>query len=204
MNLKSEVTSYKGKICSQSTDFVWGDYVSDEAVDEVMNFFDTQTFLPYHKGQLMAEGNITVNKNFKDSEDLHVPWQAAIRHLETYVWALQGVLDKYMEKFPFCELSDFHIVEPLSIQRYQKGGGFKVWHTERSNCLPNNVFRHLVFMTYLNDVPDGGTEWYHQDLYVPAKRGYTVIWPSDWTHHHRGRVSNTAVKTIITGWFTFV
>ena len=58
-------------------------------------------------------------------------------------------------------------------------------------------------MTYMNDVPDGGTEWFHQDKYVPAQRGYTVIWPSDWTHFHRGRVSNTSEKYIITGWFSF-
>ena len=62
------------------------------------------------------------------------------------------------------------------MQHYPIGGGFKQWHTERSNSLPGNIYRHLVFMTYLNDVPDGGTEWYHQQRYVPAQRGYTVIW----------------------------
>ena len=58
-------------------------------------------------------------------------------------------------------------------------------------------------MTYLNDVPDGGTEWFHQSLYVPAQKGYTVIWPADWTHTHRGRPSPTTEKQILTGWFEF-
>ena len=90
------------------------------------------------------------------------------------------------------------------MQWYPKGGGFKQWHTERSNALPGSVYRHLVFMTYLNDVPDGGTEWYYQQKYVPAQRGYTVIWPADWTFHHRGRVSTDSEKMIITGWFNFI
>ena len=92
----------------------------------------------------------------------------------------------------------------MSMQHYEKGGGFKKWHTERINSLPGSVYRHLVFMTYLNDVPDGGTEWYHQDLYIPAKKGYTVVWPADWTHFHRGRVSETSEKKIITGWLSYV
>ena len=32
--------------------------------------------------------------------------------------------------------------------------------------------RHMVFMTYLNDVSDGGeTEFYHQDVKVKAEKG---------------------------------
>ena len=41
--------------------------------------------------------------------------------------------------------------------------------------------RHLVFMTYLNDVSDaGGTEFYHQGLVVQPVKGLTLLWPSDW------------------------
>ena len=132
------------------------------------------------------------------------PHQIALPHIQEYMQALQGVLDDYIQRFPFCNTSRFQIVEPLSMQSYPKGGGFKEWHTERLNSLPGTAFRHLVFMTYLNDVPDGGTEWYHQDKYVDAKKGYTVIWPADWTHFHRGRVSKEHEKKIITGWFAYV
>ena len=201
--MTEEITAYKGKLCTKESDFIWGDFISNEAVEEIVNFYRHQQFLPYIDGQLMEEGVVKTNKEHKDSRDLHVPFQVAVKHCEKYLLELQGVLNKYMDRFPFCELSDFRIVEPMSIQWYPKGGGFKLWHTERSNCLRSNVYRHLVFMTYLNDVPDGGTEWFHQDKYVPAQKGYTVIWPADWTHFHRGRVSHTSEKIIITGWFTF-
>jgi hypothetical protein len=59
-------------------------------------------------------------------------------------------------------------------------------------------------MTYLNDVHDGGeTEFLHQKVIVPARKGLTLIWPADWTHVHRGIVSPTEEKYIIGGWFNF-
>jgi hypothetical protein len=46
--------------------------------------------------------------------------------------------------------------------------------------------RHLVFMTYLNDVDDeGGTEFFHQKLVVQPRKGLTLVWPADWTFMHR-------------------
>jgi hypothetical protein len=52
-------------------------------------------------------------------------------------------------------------------------------------------------------VPDGGTEFYHQKLTVEAQKGKTLMWPADWTFTHRGVVSNTSDKYIITGWFSY-
>ena len=57
-------------------------------------------------------------------------------------------------------------------------------------------------MTYLNNVPDGGTEFLYQKITTPAKKGLTLIWPSDWTHTHRGQISNEHEKYIATGWYS--
>ena len=57
-------------------------------------------------------------------------------------------------------------------------------------------------MTYLNDVEDGGeTQWLYQGKLVKPKKGLTAIWPTDFTHTHRGVVSPTQRKTIVTGSF---
>ena len=204
MSIPDEIVIYKGNACEKRTDFIWGRQIDDEVCDNLLEFWDNQRFLPVVPGQVYREGDPTVDTDFKESMDMMVPHQIAMPHVQNYLQALQGVLDDYTRVFPFCNTSRFTIVEPLSFQCYPVGGGFKEWHTERLNALPGTAFRHLVFMTYLNDVPDGGTEWFHQDLYVPAKKGYTVIWPAEWTHFHRGRVSNTSEKKIITGWFTYV
>jgi hypothetical protein len=58
-------------------------------------------------------------------------------------------------------------------------------------------------MTYLNDVEDGGTEFKYQNIISPAKKGLTLLWPVDWTHTHKGQISKTKEKYIITGWLSF-
>ena len=96
-----------------------------------------------------------------------------------------------------------NIKEPINLQHYAPNEGFFDWHCERS-CHQSHQ-RALVFMTYLNDVNDGGeTEWYHQKLKVKAVKGKTVIWPTDFTHLHRGITSPTEHKYIATGWFSFL
>ena len=58
-------------------------------------------------------------------------------------------------------------------------------------------------MTYLNTIENGGTEFYHQNLKTECETGLTLIWPSAWTHIHRGIVSMKVDKYIITGWISF-
>ena len=58
-------------------------------------------------------------------------------------------------------------------------------------------------MTYLTDNPNGGTEFYFQDLYIPAEKGKTIIWPSEWMYTHKSRVDKMQEKMIITGWMEF-
>ena len=59
-------------------------------------------------------------------------------------------------------------------------------------------------MTFLNDINDGGeTEWFYQKIKVKPEKGLTLIWPTDWTYTHRGLVSKTETKYIITGWYDF-
>ena len=61
----------------------------------------------------------------------------------------------------------------------------------------------LVYMTYLNDVYEGGgTEWMHQKYISVARKGKNNS-ASDWTHTHRGVVAPKEDKYIITGWFSF-
>jgi hypothetical protein len=97
------------------------------------------------------------------------------------------------------------ISEYINIQYNPPGGGFKVWQTERCVADTLQSRRHLVFMTYLNDVTDeGGTEFMHQKITVHASKGKTLIWPVDWTHTHRGIVSPSQEKYVLTGWFSYM
>ena len=52
-------------------------------------------------------------------------------------------------------------------------------------------------------VTEGGTEFKYQKLKTDAKCGLTLIWPTDFTHMHRGVISKNETKYIITGWYGY-
>jgi len=142
-----------------------------------------------------------VDLSIKDSMDCKLLGDL----LKEYCSQLQTVVSKYIEIYPACNIyASWNIVEYVNVQHYGPNGGFKLWHAERGNLTYPTAARHLAFMTYLNDVTDqGGTEFMNQKLTVNAEKGKTVIWPCDWTHTHRGVVSPTQEKFIVTGWFSF-
>tara|TARA_R100001086_G_scaffold156554_1_gene83760 strand:+ start:1855 stop:2496 length:642 start_codon:yes stop_codon:yes gene_type:complete len=161
----------------------------------------------YHSDLLFkAEGRSggdaygTVQKNIKDSIDAELRNRPDIA--DDFTANLLAVLEKYKQKFPFANETATYVVDCLNIQKYpQKTGGYHAWHCERSEQNP----RHLVWMTYLNDIEEGGeTEFYYQKLKVKPRKGLTLIWPVDWTHTHRGNIAPNEEKMIITGWFSFL
>ena len=46
-------------------------------------------------------------------------------------------------------------------------------------------------------------DFWFQKLTSPAKKGLTLIWPADWTHLHKGQISQTDTKYILTGWLNY-
>ena len=100
-------------------------------------------------------------------------------------------------------LDPFEINFMFNIQRFLPGEGYHAFHCERASWDTRD--RVGVWMIYLNDVHDRGwTEFIYQQHFEEAKVGKIVCWPSDWTHTHRGIISPTETKYILTGWFTFV
>ena len=113
---------------------------------------------------------------------------------------------KYIKEYPrvIGEKVTFDVREPTNLQYYPAGGGFKTYHCERSSEEEPQSSRLLVFMTYLNTVTDeGGTHFIHQNKTINAVKGKTVIWPCDWPWTHKGIISPTQEKYIMTGWYSF-
>lgn len=148
-------------------------------------------------------GTVQVDKSIKNSTDVYLDDGDLANK---YCIELQNALDSYIKEYQFCsEYSKFGLTEKINIQHYLPGQGFYKWHCERTGMKMPEAARHLVFMTYLNDVNDGGeTEFMYQKIKVKPQKGLTLIFPADWTHTHRGITSNTEEKYIITGWFNFI
>ena len=125
--------------------------------------------------------------------------------LEQLVVILQKNQSNYIDRhsIAFSKLDPFDISPLFNMQKYEPGQGFHGWHCERASLPYCN--RVLVWMVYLNTVKDRGeTEFYYQHHFESAVEGKLVIWPSDWTHLHRGVPSPTETKYVLTGWFTHI
>ena len=124
---------------------------------------------------------------------------------EKYRWPefqaeLNGFIDQYLEKYRFFEYGGMFTSRHLpQIQWYKPGEGYHKWHIDGAQM--NSCDRAMVYMTYLNDVTEGGgTMFYHQNVTTKAVKGKTLIFPAGYTHLHKGEISKTQHKYIITGW----
>ena len=146
-----------------------------------------------------------IDKNVKDSIDVIFHNTSKNESIQKYFNEISSFAQQYMHKYKI--ISNLNTEYGNNIQYYPPGGGYKDWHYERTGI--NNGFhiishRQLVYMTYLNDVNDGGeTEFMYQKIKFKPKKGLTLIWPTDFTHYHRGIPSPTQYKYITTGWFVF-
>jgi hypothetical protein len=185
---------------NETHSFIAGWYHEDTSIcNDLIHYFDIAEHRGPGKSYFGNERVVDLSK--KHSFDCII---TDINMRNRYTNYLQQFVNLYIKKYPWCNgYEPWTIVEDILIQHYPPGGAFFSWHTERGNM--NVLDRHLVFMTYLNDVSDQGeTEFYHQNIKVKPEKGLTLIWPADWTFTHRGIPSPSQEKYIVTGWFNFV
>lgn len=198
----------KVEINSCPVNFMGAWFIENLSVcDDLIQFFkdNAQMQRPGEAGDPTSFGP-RVMPSIKDSVDIFFYPDNSFPAWRNYIKELEKCIDAYVADYPKSSLTDrWGLYEATNLQFYPPGGGYKAWHSERVCSAEPYSLRHLVFMTYLNDVTDAGeTEFYHQRLKVRAKKGLTLIWPADWTHFHRGIPSPTQEKYIITGWLSFL
>ncbi len=183
---------------------IGGWFMPENLCDDIIKYYNSNKDLQY-KGVAGSGGggkphSNEANLDTKDSMDMMIYEDNISEPFNSYRILLQECLDNYIEKYEDVNNNRrFNINEPYNIQYYKIGGGFKKWHFENAGRRD----RLLAFMTYLNNIEDGGTEFKYQGLTTPAKKGLTLIWPANWTHTHRGQISKTKEKYIVTGWYSF-
>jgi hypothetical protein len=178
-------------------------YQIDHALcDRIINFYNKNKRFA-QPGRLGKDHR--VDKKMKDSMDLSVPMKI-YHYFEPFFRELLKHVDEYVEKYYYAlggsNMGPLGVAEVSNIQWYPKGGGYPATHCERDQYYFCN--RALVWMLYLSDTPDGGTEFPHQEVVTECVKGDLLIWPSDLTHMHRGVVSPSDEKMIFTGWINFV
>ena len=123
--------------------------------------------------------------------------------LKDYISELHKCYLDYLEQWPFLKtMASKMDIGPFNIGEYSPGDHFSNLHSERTSI--NSLHRLFAFMTYLNDVDDGGeTRFSHYNIKIKPETGKTIIWPAEWTHAHTGEILKSGKKYIVTGWLHF-
>ena len=185
------------KVQTQAFVNIYQEAISPEDCKKIINFINSTELKP----GVMSGGNVKkANPKIKDSLDTTLNFSDSSFPTKIIKNALHFCSQDYIKRnYELQKIQEFGLSDTYNLQKYNPGQGYYKWHFEDTVVGK----RYLVFMTYLNDVEDGGTEFKYQNLTTPAKKGLTLIWPVYWTHTHRGQISNTKTKYITTGWFDF-
>tara|TARA_R110000824_G_scaffold918_1_gene5384 strand:+ start:1587 stop:2171 length:585 start_codon:yes stop_codon:yes gene_type:complete len=178
--------------------FILGRYIPNKICDSLIDIFNKNK-------RYASIGKCGFKVRPKDKKSLDLGLHSSDSSLVEYNECLNKIIREYELMYQFKEIgvqAFNNVKENTNIQYYKPTEGFYTYHTERTSI--DSTTRCLVFMTYLNNVDNGGTEFLFQKLKIPAKKGLTLIWPSDFTHTHRGVVSKTQEKYIVTGWMNYV
>lgn len=186
------------------TSFIHQEIIPGKICDELIEHYESgkgTSGPPKVRGMMSGDNKAILNRAAKDCEESYYRGFP-----KNYRDALEKVCNNYKKKYKYAdEFQHVWNVGPvIKIQKYYPGRSYSVLHYENQG-FGNSLYRHLVFMTYLNDVKKGGgTFWHYQNLTTKPKKGLTVIWPAIWTHTHKGLPAPEELKYICTGWYEWV
>ena len=181
-------------------DFILTDKVDEGVCKNLINIFECNSKFHF-EGQVSGTGGEYdhVDISQKKSTDLELS-NFTFPVIQEYYNLLQKILMEYLQSYPEVNKLPTFTATTARIQKYGKDGHFNTWHHERGGGDTQN--RCLVYMTYLNDVEEGGETYFkYQNKKIKPEVGKTIIWPSDWTHTHKGVSPKSGLKYIATGWY---
>ena len=93
----------------------------------------------------------------------------------------------------------FNLLQGPRLKRYrQNTEGYHAYHMDWMPGDPSTQRRILAAMIYLNDVEEGGeTEFFHQEYFVKPKQGTIIIFPTYFTHQHKGHIPISNDKYVL-------
>ena len=182
--------------------FIGSWMIESSLCDEIITYFEKNKLKQIQGGT--SEG---IDLNIKDRQDISIkPKDLKLPENEILRRYFENLFECYKDynlQWPFLASMVNNLeIGSFNIGKYKPGQHFQKIHCERTSL--NTLHRLFAFMTYLNDVDDGGSTYFdHYGLEIKPKRGLTILWPAEWTHSHKGNVLKSGLKYIITGWLIF-
>jgi len=177
-------------------------YFSDEILDRYINHFD---YCSENKNKFTYKRErqfVTVDENvdlltsvFYDDDDVVVRY-INVEFLNIF---FNKIYPEYLKKYEVLNSIKNHTILELKIQKTLPEQGYHVWHCENMNL--EHRTRICAFILYLNDVEEGGeTEFLYQKTRIKPERNKLILWPTSYTHIHRGNPPLSGKKYVLTGW----
>jgi prolyl 4-hydroxylase len=175
---------------------------NNDLCKNIINFFENNLDLQ-NEGVTGDGKNTAIKKTTDININPNLLDNLKFEPLKLYIDELYKCFLDYQDQWPFLKNNIKTVDIPtFNIQKYSEGDHFAHVHSER--CSLNTLHRVFAWMTYLNDVDDGGqTNFTHYDIKFKPETGKTLIWPAEWTHAHAGEILKSGKKYIVTGWMNF-
>tara|TARA_R110000751_G_scaffold10894_1_gene39487 strand:- start:472 stop:990 length:519 start_codon:yes stop_codon:yes gene_type:complete len=111
------------------------------------------------------------------------------------------LLKDYGEYFPEVNFtSDYWTLTHMRFKLFEAGQSFEKWHSEHSLVYSTRLLNIMMYLTEHNC----GTEFYKGE-YIKSEVGRIAIFPSYFTHAHRGqKCPDNRIRCIITGYVNFI
>ena len=107
---------------------------------------------------------------------------------------------KYRKKFPEVNYLSKITLRECRIKLFRPGKHFANWHADHDPEAPTRI---LGLMIYLSD-HQCGTQFFNGDV-VRSKQGRLIIWPSSFTHTHRGqKCPENKNRYLFSGYYTYI
>lgn len=112
------------------------------------------------------------------------------------------IVNHYKKRFPEIDMTPSHWAFDTSfmIKKFIPGKAFDVWHCEQSYTKPQRIACAIIYLSDHNC----GTEFYDGSV-VLSKKGRLMVFPTFWTHMHRGQVCpDNKDRYIISGYISYI
>jgi len=142
-----------------------------------------------------------INIKLKDSTDLMISSDRWEDEDEFFYKALSHPLNNYLNNCVYPRFDPPHLDTYDTGYQIQKTTPLQIgydWHHD--GFADNKAQRIVTYLWYLNTVDEEGTTEFIDGTKIKPEQGKLILFPSFWTHIHKGNPPKKINKYICTGW----
>jgi len=159
---------------------------------EYIDLFQQRSLLKYDRGKKHAMDQMTSNLA------MHYQFPAWSWVGDNFFSQINPIINDYFTEYSILNNKKFLLYD-VKVKKIPLGGGFHNWHFEDGGVM--QAARLFVVQVYLNTIEEGGeTEFLYMNKRVKAEAGRVIVFPTAFTHTHRGNPPIGQDKYIATSW----